>query len=131
MSTSNPLSSSPVRIPGFHPGDPGSNPGNGIFLFSRSVYFVSYMFTPHHFFFLVTVHLHVTQVYFFLSARRQWMISMHSYCKQCSGDHHCSLIRQLKVTSFQICSHHVFFSCHVTVIYIFTQVHFFFLQGRT
>ena len=27
--TSNPLSSSPVRIPGFHPGDPGSNPGNG------------------------------------------------------------------------------------------------------
>ena len=23
-----PLSSSPVRIPGFHPGDPGSNPGN-------------------------------------------------------------------------------------------------------
>ena len=25
----NPLSSSPVRIPGFHPGDPGSNPGNG------------------------------------------------------------------------------------------------------
>ena len=29
----NPLSSSPVRIPGFHPGDPGSNPGNGSFLF--------------------------------------------------------------------------------------------------
>ena len=27
--TTNPLSSSPVRIPGFHPGDPGSNPGNG------------------------------------------------------------------------------------------------------
>ena len=27
---SNPLSSSPVRIPGFHPGDPGSNPGNGM-----------------------------------------------------------------------------------------------------
>ena len=26
-----PLSSSPVRIPGFHPGDPGSNPGNGTF----------------------------------------------------------------------------------------------------
>jgi hypothetical protein len=29
----NPLSSSPVRISGFHPDDPGSNPGNGIFFF--------------------------------------------------------------------------------------------------
>ena len=29
--STHPLSSSPVRIPGFHPGDPGSNPGNGIF----------------------------------------------------------------------------------------------------
>ena len=29
----NPSSSSPVRIPGFHPGDPGSNPGDGAFLY--------------------------------------------------------------------------------------------------
>jgi hypothetical protein len=28
-SSPNPLSSSPVRISGFHPDDPGSNPGNG------------------------------------------------------------------------------------------------------
>jgi hypothetical protein len=31
----NPLSSSPVRISGFHPDDPGSNPGNGIFFFNH------------------------------------------------------------------------------------------------
>jgi hypothetical protein len=33
-----PLSSSPVRIPGFHPDDPGSNPGNGtIFIILRQL----------------------------------------------------------------------------------------------
>ena len=31
----NPLSSSPVRISGFHPDDPGSNPGNGNSYFAK------------------------------------------------------------------------------------------------
>ena len=44
--SSNPLSSSPVRIPGFHPGDPGSNPGNGInFLFLLSFFFCVFPFS--------------------------------------------------------------------------------------
>ena len=34
-----PLSSSAVRIPGFHPGDPGSNPGNGKGIKILSFYF--------------------------------------------------------------------------------------------
>ena len=60
-----PLSSSPVRISGFHPDDPGSNPGNGNF------YLVSLFFA---FFFSVTVYLH-----FLL-----WhtTVSMYSYCSQ-------------------------------------------------
>ena len=52
-----PLSSSPVRIPGFHPGDPGSNPGNGNLFapptfnyFSPSLSrFFSFTFTLHRF----------------------------------------------------------------------------------
>jgi hypothetical protein len=41
-----PLSSSPVRIPGFHPGDPGSNPGNGMVLifFPGKLHFSSLIF---------------------------------------------------------------------------------------
>jgi hypothetical protein len=45
-----PLSSSPVRIPGFHPGDPGSNPGNGIIFF---FFFVSVSCVPNIFFSLL------------------------------------------------------------------------------
>jgi hypothetical protein len=41
----NPLSSSPVRISGFHPDDPGSNPGNGtIFVFCVMIYLFIFLF---------------------------------------------------------------------------------------